>query len=356
MRESGPRRHALARGLRNRSPLIVLAALLLAVAALAGLQWFVASGAFTVLPERLMLRIPNDDRVAVSYRVAELKRTPPTGPVVYLFGGSGAMEIIRSENALARAVTADDGTPVRVVSLASHQQSMGQTLTLIDNLPRGSGLLAIGLSPNRLINSPESDVAQLGGSPLAMTSPHLAALLAGRASVKRHLPGLLDGVFDFVLAYLNQRVFTRSPDLGLITYAGHYFGDGPVAALSAKTRGQAIELARERPQYAANVAYNLAVLAECVRLGRAKGYAVAFFQQPLGLEASGPGWQRYLAAYRRDIAGVAHAYGVPVIDVQPHAGLTENDFADLFHLVNSGRDKWTPPFARDLAGVLRSAG
>jgi hypothetical protein len=24
--------------------------------------------------------------------------------------------------------------------------------------------------------------------------------------------------------------------------------------------------------------------------------------------------------------------------------------------VNSGRDKWTPPFARDLAGVLRSAG
>ena len=356
MRESGPKRRALARGLRNRSPLIILAAALLAVGALAGLQWFVASGDFTVIPERLMLRIPNDDYVNVSYRVAELKRTPPVGPVVYLFGGSGAMEVMRSENTLAGAVSADAGTNVRVVSLAAHAQSMGETLALIDNLPRGRGLLAIGLSTNRLINGPGSDAAQLSGSPLALTSPHLAAVLGGRTSLKKHLPGLLSGVFDFVLSYLNQRVFTRSPDLAPITYAGHYFGDGPVARLAAKTKGQAIELARERPEYAANVAYNLAVLAEAVRLGRAKGYSVVFFQQPLGLEASTPGWRAFLAAYRRDIGGVMRAYGVPDIDVQPQAGLREVDFGDLFHLVNSGRDKWTPLFARDLAGVLKAAG
>ena len=293
MRESGPKRRALARGLRNRSPLIILAAALLAVVALAGLQWFVASGDFTVIPERLMLRIPNDDYVNVSYRVAELKRTPPVGPVVYLFGGSGAMEVMRSENTLAGAVSADTGTNVRVVSLAAHAQSMGETLALIDNLPRGRGLLAIGLSTNRLINGPGSDVAQLSGSPLALTSPHLAAVLAGRTSLKKHLPGLLSGVFDFVLSYLNQRV---------------------------------------------------------------KGYSVVFFQQPLGLEASTPGWRAFLAAYRRDIAGVMRAYGVPDIDVQPQAGLREVDFGDLFHLVNSGRDKWTPLFARDLAGVLKAAG
>ena len=48
--------------------------------------------------------------------------------------------------------------------------------------------------------------------------------------------------------------------------------------------------------------------------------------------------------------------GVPVIDVQPHAGLQDEDFADLFHLVNSGRDKWTPLIARALAVVLRQGG
>ncbi len=356
MREAGTRRRALAHGLRSRSLLILVVAALLAVAALAGLQWFVASGAFTTIPERLMLRIPNDDRVNVSYLVARLRRTPPTTPVVYLFGGSGTEEMIRSEDALAGAVSTDAGTELRVVSLAAHQQSMGQTLALIDNLPRGRGLLAIGLSPNRLISAPSSDATQLSGSPFALTSPRLAAVLAGRTSIKKRLPGLLTGVFDFALTYLNQRVFTKSPDLGPITYAGHYHADGPVASLSAKDSGQAIELARERPQYAANVAYNLAVLADVVRLGRQKGYAVTFFEQPLGPEASGPAWKAYLAAYRADVARVGDPLGVPDISVQPQAGLYNDDFADLFHLVNSGRDKWTPLFARGLAGVLRSGG
>ena len=66
--EGGTRRRALVRGLRCRSPLIVLAAALLVVLTLASLQWVVASGAFTVIPERLMLRIPNDDYVNLSYR------------------------------------------------------------------------------------------------------------------------------------------------------------------------------------------------------------------------------------------------------------------------------------------------
>lgn len=356
MPEADTKRRAFAHGLRSRSILIVLAAALLAVAALAGLQWFVADGAFTAIPERLMLRIPNDDYVNLSYRMAELRRTPPPTPVVYLFGGSGTMEMIRSEDVLAGAISADGGSSVRVVSLAAHAQSMGETLALIDDLPRGRGLLAIGLSPNRLINSPRSDAAQLSGSPLALTSPRLAALLVGRTSLKKRLPGLLTGVFDFAMSFLNQRVFTKSPHLLPITYTPHYFGDGPVAHLAAKERGQAIELARERPQYAANVAYNLAVLAAAVRLGREKGYTVTFFEQPLGPEASGPAWDTYLAAYHADVAHVGGALGVPDISVQPQAGLGNDDFADLFHLVNSGRDKWTPLLARGLAGVLRPGG
>ena len=44
------------------------------------------------------------------------------------------------------------------------------------------------------------------------------------------------------------------------------------------------------------------------------------------------------------------------ISVQPRARLGNDDFADLFHLVNSGRDKWTPLLARGLAGVLRPGG
>ena len=144
------------------------------------------------------------------------------------------MEMIRSEGTLAGAVSADTGAAVHVVSLAAHSQSMGETLALIDNLPPGSGLLAIGLSPNRLITAPATDARQISGSPFALTSPHLAAELAGRTSLKKRLPGLLPGFFDFAVSYIDERLVTRSPDLLPITYADHYYTDGPVASISGK--------------------------------------------------------------------------------------------------------------------------
>jgi hypothetical protein len=356
MREASTARGALLRGLRCRSPLVLVAAALLTVAVLAGAQWFVSSGAFTVLPERLMLRIPNDDYVNLSYRVAELRRHAPAGRVVYLFGGSGTMEMIRSPDALATAIARAGRPRVTVISLAAHNQSIGQTLAVIDNLPRGSGLLAIGLSPNRLLTAPSADATQITGSPLALTSARLAAALVGHARVSHRLPGLLPGIVDFAVSYVNQRIITRSPDLSPITYATHYHTGDAVASLSAKLAGSPVELARERPLYAANAAYNLALLADVVSLGREKGYAVTFFQQPLAPIASGSAWDAYLKLYRADVAAVARRLGVPDVNAAPQAHLRESDFYDMFHLVDSGRDKWTPPFARGLARVLLSAG
>jgi hypothetical protein len=245
---------------------------------------------------------------------------------------------------------------VTVISLAAHNQSIGQTLAVIDNLPRGGGLLAIGLSPNRLLTAPSADATQITGSPLALTSACLAAALVGHARVSHSLPGLLPGIVDFVVSYADQRIITRSPDLSPITYAAHYHTGDAVASLSAKLAGSPVELARERPLYAQNAAYNLALLADVVRLGREKGYAVTFFQQPLAPVASGSAWDAYLKVYRADVAAVARRFAVPDVDAEPQAHLRESDFYDMFHLVDSGRDKWTAPFARGLARVLLSTG
>ena len=94
------------------------------------------------------------------------------------------------------------------------------------------------------------------------------------------------------------------------------------------------------------------MLAAAVRLGREKGYDVTFFQQPLAPEASGPAWQAISPATAAT-SPASCAPRVPDIDVQPKAGLSADDFYDLFHLVNSGRDKWSPPFAAGLARELR---
>jgi hypothetical protein len=348
----GSRRSKFTGGLGNRTPLVLVAAALAVVGALAGLQVFVARQAFVVIPEERLLRTPNDDYVHVSFRVADLKKHPPSLPVVYLFGGSGTMELMRSERALSDAVTAAAGTPVEVVDLAAHDQSPGQTLAILDNLPASRGLLAVGVAPNRLTASPQADVRQLEGRPLALTSPHLAGLLAGRVEVSRRLPGLLPGILDFAVSYARWRASLSSPWLTSVARADHYYADDQIADMGARIAGSREELVRERGLYGRYASYNLAVLAEIVRLGRERGFTVALFEQPLAPEASGPEWSAFLARYRASIRELARREGVPYIDVQPQARLRADDFADFFHLRGSGRDKWTAVFAPSLAKAL----
>jgi hypothetical protein len=346
-------RSEFAGGFGSRTPLVLAVAALATVAVLVGLQFFVADRAFTVIPEERLLRIRNDDHVHLSYRVAQLKKHPPTAHVVYLFGGSGTMELMRSEESLSAAVSAAAGERVEAVSLAGHAQSMGQTLAIVDNLPRGPGVLAVGVSPNRLTESPQSDAGQIVGKPLALTSPHLAALLAGRAKVSHSLPGLLPGILDFTLSYLKSRASLSKLWLTSIPRSNHYYEDGESAPMTLRIVGSKEEVGREQGLYTKYAAYNLDALSEIIRLGRQRGYTVVLFEQPLAPEARGPAWSALLARYHADLGRVVRQQDVPYIDVQPRAGLQTDDFADLFHLVGVGRDKWTAVFAPRLAHALQ---
>ncbi len=62
-------RGSFARGLSNRSPLTLVAGLAAAALVLAGLQWFVTSGAFTLVSQSHLLRLNSDDWGRVSYQV-----------------------------------------------------------------------------------------------------------------------------------------------------------------------------------------------------------------------------------------------------------------------------------------------
>jgi hypothetical protein len=337
------------RGFKSHTPIVLVVAMLTACGLLAGLEWFVASGAFTVIPERSMLRIANDDYVHVSYRMAELKKNPPAGQIIYLFGGSSTMDMMRSERSLANAITTPTGHPL-VVSLANHAQSLGQTLALVDNLPPKKALLAIGISPNRFTASPLSDEKQLEGAPIAVTSSRLAAALKDHVPSSRRPSGVLRGVLDFTFSYVKQRASLTKPWLSSLTYSNHYAHNR--ASLSAKIAGSRQTLSHEKESYRANADYNLALLADVVHLARERGFTVVFFEQPLAPEASGPGWGRFLARYKSDVSALAKQLNVVAIRVGPQAGLTTNDFGDMFHLVDSGRDKWTPPLGKALARVM----
>ena len=68
---------SLGRGFRQRNPLVLVAAALLALGALLVFQSALVDGGLTLVSEGRLLRIANDDYLHVAYRVAELKKEPP---------------------------------------------------------------------------------------------------------------------------------------------------------------------------------------------------------------------------------------------------------------------------------------
>jgi hypothetical protein len=351
---SHPGREAFGRGFHQRNPLVLVAAALLVVLALALVQYAVLNGGFLAVSQGRYLRIPNDDYVHVSYKLAQLRKHPPEGPVVYIFGGSGAIESIVSQRALSHAIAAAGGGRVQVVSLAAHQQTLAQTLAIIDFLPPGKGVLLVGLAPSRFSSSPAQDVGLLSGRPVLLRSPVLQKLAPQLFRRGPSILGVLPGIFDYVGSYVNQRA-AAGPFWGLsLPYAKHYYPAGAKGALPlAKRQNIFTVLRRERSGYARHSDYNFQVLREIVLLGRERGYTVVFYDQPLNIAAGGPTWGGVLPRYRKRAQALAQEMGVPYIHVERGIHLTDADFADLYHLLDMGRLKWQARLARLVSRALR---
>jgi hypothetical protein len=350
------RRAAFAGGFRQRNPLVLLVALACAGLLVLLAQQVFTQGAFTAVSEGRFLRIENDDYVHLAYKLAELKKHPPQGPTLYLFGGSGAMESIVSQRSLARQLERDGAGKVNVVSLAAHRESLAATLALVDNLPPGQVALAVGLTPMRFTTSPGEDAGLLEGKPIIVRSARLAELgpsLYGKGS---RFWGLLPGMFDYAGAYIRERA--DAPFWGVrIPYAHHYWQKGERGALPlAKRRNVLSVLARDQRLYEQNADYNFTVLREILRLAQERGFSVVLWDQPLNGSAAGPDWAGVVPAYRKRAEALAREAGVPYIHPAEVAGLEDGDFADLFHLLDRGRLKWQPSFAKQVTEAISLLG
>lgn len=341
------------RGLRQRSPLVLAVAALAALGLVWGAQHWVTRGGLRAVPEERLLRISHDDYLHVAYRVAELRARPPRRPTVYLFGGSGTMECFISEASLARAISAAAGRQVDVVSLAAHQQSMAMTLAIADNLPPGPAVLAVGLAPIRVTWSPEQDRGLVAGRPLLLHSPRLAALAPALYGRRRPLTGIAAGLLDFTGAYLSERAEGLSWGRPL-DYDEHYYGHGSKGALPFAKRRNVLWVVEEDARlYRRNADYNFRLLEELLRLARERGWGVVLFDQPLNGFAAGPDWAGVVPAYQRRAQALARRYGVPYLRLGRHVPLRDGDFADLYHLLGRGRQKWQPEMARRIGLALR---
>ena len=349
-------RGPFARGFRQRNPLVLVAGALVAAFCLLLLQAAVTSGDFTAASQGRYDRIANDDYVHVTYELGKLRKDPPKGTTVYLFGGSGTIESFVTQKALAAAIAKAGGGDVNVISLAAHQQTLAQTLAIIDNLPPGKAVLLIGLAPSRLSPSPKEDVGLLSGRPIIAPSPWLAKLAPRLYGKAAPFGGVIPGIFDYLGSYLRQRAAT-GPFWGLsIPYAIHYYPPGSKGASPLAKRQQIFKiLRRDRNAYAKHGAYNFFILQQIVKLSQERGYKVVFYDQPLNVSAGGPTWGGVLPAYQKRAEAMAKHFGVPYIHVQNGIHLVDADFADLYHLLDSGRAKWQAELAKLVAPITREA-
>lgn len=349
------RRASFARGFRDLSPLVLVVAASLAVLALLGLELLVEAGVVVRVPEGHFVRHRHDDNGHVTYVLAGLRRSPPTVPTVYLTGGSATMECFLSEESLGYDVSRAAGEELGVVSLAAHSQSFAESLALVENLPGGEALIAVGLAPMRFTNGPADDAGLLTGEPFFVRSASVRRLLEGEAASTSPVDVVFPGVMRFIAGFVRERRLDGLPLLADIGYEEHYTIDGPLHTTAQKREMAASDMRDDAQTYAAYADYNFAVLEELVRLARARGFAVVFFDQPLNEHVLGASWDGVVPSYRRRAQGVARAYGVAYLDVAQEVVLEDTDFLDVYHLVTKGRLKWQPEFARQLADAWLDA-
>ena len=351
----GGRLRAFARGLRSRHPFILLGAAALTAATLAGLAAWVDRGGYTALPEGRLLRIENDDYAHVTYRLAQLRRSPPEERTAYYFGGSGAMDCIAGERSLGAAIGAAGGGETPVVSLAAHAESLGQTLALVDNLPAGRAVLLVGLAPMRFTTAPEEDARLLSGKPMPIRSERLERLLGERYGMTPSLIAPLPGVLDYVANYARARTLGEDGWWATLTYEPHHQG-GAVTKTTAMKRDEAADaMARDRARFAEHGAYNVAVLEELLALAAERGHTVVLFDQPLNTDVAERSWAGVVPAYRTEVRRLAARHDALYLEMDAWR-LRDADFGDLYHLVPEARPRWEAIFAKRIARVVEEAG
>ena len=353
----GGRRASFLRGLAADTPIAMLIAALLLVPALLGLQACVASGAWTAVPLEYWLRKPGDDWVYVSWTVGHNRRRPPSSPSVYLLGGSAARESIVSEASLARRVERAGGPQVAVFNLGSMNQNFAQSLAVLDNVPDTPALLLVGVGPGRFTPTPDVNAMQAVGRELLLDSAFLRRYVRQNDSEYRYAFTILPGVFSYLTSYVEQHkaqlLHGRLADL---EYSRHRYTLKRQRSVEQKEDMVQRWSTRRAPVFRENLEYNLAMLEQLLERARERDVDIVLLELPYNREIIGTEFDGVREAYQPEVSRLAAEYGVSYVDFVRELPLTNEDFYDLSHLVEPGREIWERRLAEELVSFYAQAG
>jgi hypothetical protein len=353
------RRRRFLGGLVNHHPLVLVAAFALVLLALLGLQALFTSGAYTVVPENVLLRTARDDFLHNAYTVGHLKLHHPDHLPVYVIGGSAARESLISDRSFAGAVQRASGVPVSAYVLSNYDQSFGQSLAIIDNLPPGPGIVVLAVNNNRFHFSPTSMARQLRGLPLLLSSPTLQRFVASNPKgrrLPRRLPGILPGILDYAVGYYESHGSDleklRHPR---VTYKPHWITQRKAWSLARKRRGIEQWIRLRGPEFFRFYPYNARLLDTLVARARQRGFKVVLLEETEDTAVVGAAFDPFKRIYKPIVRGIAAKYGVPYLDLQQRLHLPDSAFWDFIHPVEPARVVWQRTLADALGPIVRAA-
>jgi hypothetical protein len=344
-------------GFTNRNPLVLVVAGLLLVPALLGFEYYFTSGAWSDVPLEYWLRKPTDSFTYVSWTVGRTKLERPPGAGLYLTGGSSAREALVSGSALAADVEDLGGPRVTALDLGFINQNFAETLAIADNVPARGSWLLIGVNLGRFTASPEVNERQVVGRDLLLRSDFLQRYVADTYGRYRYSFTILPGIFSYLTDKLKgdgARALRGS--FAARDYRQHHYTAAKNHSVKQKRRMVGTWLRTRYPVFARNLDYNLAMLEQILLRSRQRGVHAVLVELPLNRDIVGTRFQKAIVQYKVPVMALAGEYDVAYVDVNEAAAVPDDDFHDLSHLVESGRERWQRQLAKALVPLLREAG
>jgi hypothetical protein len=255
-------------------------------------------------------RLRDKDWIHAMWTISQLRAAPSQGPVVYLLGGSSVRECTVSDESLSAAVSAGVGEPVVAFDLGTRNQTFGQTEQVLLHLPHVPSLVFIGLNQSR-----------------------------------------------FDLSRTHTKLTLPSPGSPEPPGGQHYYGSASVLTLAQKRAAAKTWMKSKYPVFRARYPDNLAALRRILRDCAARPWLHAVLvDSPRDMAAIGILWRAPITQFHRDARRLSSEFGVPYLDFVTKAGLVDEDYADLSHLVESGRPKFQAVLTSNAVRLLLTMG
>jgi hypothetical protein len=345
------------RGFRSRSPFVLLAAALLLVPALLGIQWLFTSGAWTAVPMDVALRNDEDSFTYISWMVGRAEQKPPSTPGLYLVGGSSARESIVGGAALAAEIARDGGPRVTAYDLGSINQNFAESMAVVGSVPRTGAWMLVGVNLGRFTVTKQENADQAEGRELLLDSGAVHSFVSSRWGLEKLqytiLPGVWAYITDWARAHGTELLEGR---MSSTRYRLHRYSAATRRSEGQKKRLVAKWNASRKPVFERNLAANLQMLEALLAQARARGVRVVLVELPLNKQVVGDSFATSQAQYQAPVAALGHKYGAPYIDLNKTLDIPSRDFQDLSHLIAPGRVVWQHALAQELARLLTAAG